>query len=55
MISTSHLLTIYLGIELLSLSLISLVALKEDSASIEAAVNFVLLRWHPAFFFMASL
>ena len=44
MISASHLLTIYLGIELLSLSLISLVALnRESSASIEAAIKFFVL------------
>jgi len=44
MMSASHLLTIYLGIELLSLSLISLVALnRESSASIEAAIKFFVL------------
>ena len=44
MISASHLLTIYLGVELLSLSLISLVALNRDSsASIEAAIKFFVL------------
>ena len=44
MMSASHLLTIYLGIELLSLSLISLVALNRDSsASIEAAIKFFVL------------
>ena len=44
MISASHLLTIYLGIELLSLSLVSLVALnRESSASIEAAIKFFVL------------
>ena len=44
MISASHLLIIYLGIELLSLSLISLVALnRESSASIEAAIKFFVL------------
>ncbi len=44
MISASHLLTIYLGIELLSLSLISLVALnRESGASIEAAIKFFVL------------
>ena len=44
MMSASHLLTIYLGIELLSLSLISLVALNRDSSpSIEAAIKFFVL------------
>ena len=44
MISASHFLTIYLGVELLSLSLISLVALnRESSASIEAAIKFFVL------------
>ena len=44
MMSASHLLIIYLGIELLSLSLISLVALnRESSASIEAAIKFFVL------------
>ena len=44
MMSASHLLIIYLGIELLSLSLISLIALnRESSASIEAAIKFFVL------------
>ncbi|MDA9689518.1 NADH-quinone oxidoreductase subunit N [Betaproteobacteria bacterium] len=44
MMSASHLLTIYLGIELVSLSLISLVALnRESGASIEAAIKFFVL------------
>ena len=44
MMSASHLLIIYLGIELVSLSLISLIALnRESSASIEAAIKFFVL------------
>ena len=44
MISASHLLTLYLGLELLSLSLYSLVALQRDSATAtEAAMKYFVL------------
>ena len=44
MISASHLLTLYLGLELLSLSLYSLVALQRDSAvATEAAMKYFIL------------
>ncbi len=44
MASASHLLTLYLGLELLSLSLYALVALRRDSASaIEAAMKYFVL------------
>jgi len=44
MISASHLLTLYLGLELLSLSLYSLVALQRDSAAAtEAAMKYFVL------------
>ena len=44
MMSSNNLLIIYLGIELLSLSLISLVALNRDNSdSIEAAIKFFVL------------
>ena len=44
MMSSNSLLIIYLGIELLSLSLISLVALNRDNSdSIEAAIKFFVL------------
>ncbi len=44
MISASHLLTLYLGLELLSLSLYSLVALQRDSAAAtEAAMKYFIL------------
>ncbi len=44
MISASHLLTLYLGLELLSLSLYALVALKRDSTqAVEAAMKYFVL------------
>jgi NADH-quinone oxidoreductase subunit N len=49
MISANHFLTIYIGLELLSLSLYAMVAMNRDSVvSTEAAMKyFVLARWLP--------
>lgn len=42
MVSASHLITLYLGIELLSLSLYAMVALQRESAvATEAAIKFL--------------
>jgi NADH-quinone oxidoreductase subunit N len=50
MVSASHFLTLYLGLELLSLSLYAMVALQRDSRlATEAAMKyFVWARWRPA-------